>query len=434
MTLDAPAILGEPIKFPNGMSAPNRFLKSAMTERLCTYDDNDLDARGKPTPEYVKAYEEWGKGQIGVVVLGNIPVHREGLEAKKNAIIDKTSSWDAVEAFKPVIAATKAHGSLCIGQLTHGGRQVSEDVTKHPVSSSDVQAPPMGGMTFAKPRPLTLEEIDDLVDRWAYAAEVLFKAGADGAQLHGAHGYLLSQFLSSRVNKRTDDYGGPLENKSRIVFRIIDEIKKRVDTSKFILSMKLNSSDFAEGGFTDDESKILCQQLEAAGLDLIELSGGTYESMAFEHKRDSTKKREAYFIEFAQQIRPTLKKTVLCVTGGFRSAHAMAEAVSSGATQMVGLARPLTAEPYLCRDILSGKSQGAKPNKGAHQLTTGLSIIQIGAMSTGQPIPDLSDEATCRDLEAVLMGKKTMDEIKQTKPHEEQELKGYPGDGQSRAE
>lgn len=151
---------------------------------------------------------------------------------------------------------------LCIGQLTHGGRQVSEEVTKHPVSSSDVQAPPMGGMTFAKPRPLTLEEIDDLVDRWAHAAEVLYKAGADGAQLHGAHGYLLSQvrmfapifinvinfcpslqFLSSRVNKRTDQYGGPLENKSRIVFRIIEEIKKRVDTSKFILSMKLNSSE-----------------------------------------------------------------------------------------------------------------------------------------------------------------------------------------------
>jgi hypothetical protein len=112
----------------------------------------------------------------------------------------------------------------------------------------------------------------------------------------------------------------------------------------------------------------------------------------------------------------------------------MAEAISSGATQMVGLARPLTAEPYLCRDILSGKSQGAKINKGAHQLTTGLSIIQIGAMSTGQPIPDLSDEATCRDLEAVLMGKKTMEEIKQAKPHEEQEIKGYPGDGQSRAQ
>ncbi|KAJ9112636.1 hypothetical protein QFC19_000656 [Naganishia cerealis] len=434
MAIDAPAILGEPITFPNGMSAPNRFLKSAMTERLCTYDDNDLDARGKPTPEYVKTYEEWGKGQIGVVVLGNIPIHREGLEAKKNAIIDKTSTWDPVEAFKPVIAATKAHGSLCIGQLTHGGRQVSEDVSKHPVSSSDVQSPPLGGMTFAKPRPLTIEEINDLVDRWAYAAEVLYKAGADGAQLHGAHGYLLSQFLSSRVNKRTDDYGGPLENKSRIVFRIIDEIKKRVDTSKFILSMKLNSADFAEGGFTGDESKILCQQLEAAGLDLIELSGGTYESLAFEHKRESTKQREAYFIEFAQQVRPMLKKTVLCVTGGFRSAHAMAEAVSSGATQMIGLARPLTAEPYLCRDILAGKSQGAKPNKGTSALTTGLSIIQIGAMSTGQPIPDLSNEATCKDLEAVLMGKKSMEEIKQAKPHKEQETKAYQGDGQSRAQ
>lgn len=112
----------------------------------------------------------------------------------------------------------------------------------------------------------------------------------------------------------------------------------------------------------------------------------------------------------------------------------MAEAISSGATQMVGLARPLTAEPYLCRDILAGRSTGAKPSAANPQLTTGLSIIQIGAMATGQPIPDLSDEATCRELEDVLMGKKTMDEVKKAKPHEAQELKAYPGDGQSRAE
>jgi hypothetical protein len=123
-----------------------------------------------------------------VIVLGNLPVSRTDLEAKKNAIIDAKSPWDAVEAFKPVIAAAKAHGSLVIGQTTHGGRQVSEDVNKNPVSSSDVQSPPLGGMTFAKPRPLTVPEIDDLVKAWGHAADVLYKAGADGVQLHSAHG------------------------------------------------------------------------------------------------------------------------------------------------------------------------------------------------------------------------------------------------------
>jgi 2,4-dienoyl-CoA reductase-like NADH-dependent reductase (Old Yellow Enzyme family) len=110
-----------------------------------------------------------------------------------------------------------------------------------------------------------------------------------------AHGYLLSQFLSARVNKRTDKYGGPLENRSRIVFEIIDAIKARVPKS-FLLSMKLNSADFAEGGFNEDESGKVCRMLEEAGVDLIELSGGSYESLAFEHKKESTKKRESYFM------------------------------------------------------------------------------------------------------------------------------------------
>lgn len=162
------------------------------------------------TPNMTADRARHAQGKIGVIVLGNLPVSRTDLEAKKNAVIDARSPWDAVEAFKPVIAAAKAHGSLCIGQTTHGGRQVSEDVNKvrrapkegdpraridssslrpqNPVSSSDVQSPPLGGMTFAKPRPLTVSEIDDLVKAWGHAAEVLYKAGADGVQLHSAHG------------------------------------------------------------------------------------------------------------------------------------------------------------------------------------------------------------------------------------------------------
>lgn len=133
-----------------------------------------------------------------------------------------------------------------------------------------------------------------------------------------AHGYLLSQFLSSRVNKRNDKWGGSLENKSRIVFRVIEEIKKRVDTSKFLISIKMNSADFSEGGLTEEESREVAKQLDEAGLDLIELSGGSYESLAFSHQKESTKNREAFFIEFAEKVRPQLKNAVLCVTGGFR--------------------------------------------------------------------------------------------------------------------
>jgi len=209
----------------SGLTAPTSTLKSAMTERECGYDHEHPENRGKVTPEYIKTYEEWGKGKIGVIILGNIPIDYEGLEARGNMIVDERSSFDPVENLKEAVKASKAHGSLVIGQLTHGGRQTSIDVTGKegkPVSASDVQCPSFGGMEFNQPRPLSVEEIKTLVQRWAYGAEVLHKAGADGMQLHGAHGYLLSQFLSARTNKRTDDYGGNFENRSRIVFEILD--------------------------------------------------------------------------------------------------------------------------------------------------------------------------------------------------------------------
>ncbi|POY71493.1 hypothetical protein BMF94_5806 [Rhodotorula taiwanensis] len=412
-------VIGQEYTFRiSGKKAPTRTLKSAMTERLCTFDQENLDERGKPTPEYIKLYEEWGKGKIGVIVLGNLPVSRTDLEAKKNAIIDARSPWDAVEAFKPVIAAAKAHGSLVIGQATHGGRQVSEDVNKNPVSSSDVQSPPLGGMTFAKPRPLTVAEIDDLVKAWGHAADVLYKAGADGIQLHSAHGYLLSQFLSGRVNRRTDAYGGSLENRYRIIKRIIEEIRTRVPDEKFMLSIKINSADFSDGGLTTDESRQVCQWLDAAGLDLIELSGGTYESLAFEHKKESTKKREAFFIEFAEALKPVIQRATICVTGGFRSKAAMEQAISEGSTDLVGLARPLCSEPYLIRDIVEGKSEGAKENKSPSPVSTATAIYEIGCIATGKPLPDMTDDKVAQEVVAIATGQKRPED----KPVEDQNV------------
>lgn len=144
-------------------------------------------------------------------------------------------------------------------------------------------------MKFGPARALKLEEVEDVVRRFVWAARKSYEAGADGIQLHCAHGYLLSQFVSPKVNKRTDKYGGNLENRTRILFEIIEGIKKQVLDSKFLLSIKINSQDFIEGGFSEEESRETCQKLEEAGIHLIELSGGTYESMAFSHKKESTK-------------------------------------------------------------------------------------------------------------------------------------------------
>lgn len=397
-------ILASPVTFKGGRAAPNRILKSAMTERLCTYHETDLGARGKPTPEYIRLYKVWGEGQIGTIILGNIPIHRENLEAKGNPIIDRDSPWDPVEAFKPVIAAANAHGSLVIGQLTHGGRQTPSYINPNPVSASESKCPDCIGITFSKARALSIEEIKDLVDRWAYAAEVLYKAGADGAQLHCAHGYLLSQFLSPRINQRTDQYGGSLDNRSRIIFEIVSEIKNRITDPKFILSIKYNSHDFIDGGFSVEDSKEMAKKMEAAGVELIELSGGTYEHVPFIAMKESTQRREGFFIEFAERIRPHLTgASVLALTGGFRSLEGMHAALENHTCDVIGLGRPLVNEPHLAAQILTGKADGARKNLVPDALQIRAAYIVLRQIGTGCARSDLGDpedvKKICEELE-----------------------------------
>ena len=132
-----------------------------------------------------------------------------------------------------------------------------------------------------------------------------------------------------------------------------------MNDSSFIICVKINSVEFQPGGQTPEDCRDLCVKLEEAQVDFVDLSGGTFEGRAFEHKKESTKARESYFIEFAELIRPLLKKTKVSVTGGFRTANAMVSAVRDGACDGVGLGRPLGAEPYLCKEILEGRVLGA---------------------------------------------------------------------------
>lgn len=168
--------------------------------------------------------------------------------------------------------------------------------------------------------------------------------------------------MSLTTNKRTDEYGGDLDNRSRIIFEIIEEVHRRVADPSFIVCVKINSVEFQPGGQTPADCKNLCLKLEQAKVDFVDLSGGTFEGRAFEHKKESTKARESYFIEFAEMIRPLMKKTKVYVTGGFRTASGMARAVQDGACDGVGIGRPLGAEPYLCKEILEGRVTGAIEN------------------------------------------------------------------------
>lgn len=248
------------------------------------------------------------------------------------------------------------------------------------------------GSTFAKPRAATHEDIQDIVQGFAYAASYLEKAGFDGLQLHGAHGYLLAQFLSQSTNRRTDEYGGSLTNRARIVVEIGQAIRK-VTSPSFILGIKLNSVEWQEGGFDVDEARKICKILEENRFDFVELSGGTYEKLVFYHERESTKKREAFFIEFAEKIVPELTRTKVYVTGGFRTVGAMVRALD--AIDGIGIARPLCQEPLLCKDILSGRLKGAVEQKidlTDVSLTTLAGGTQIRQLGKGQEPIDLGDQ------------------------------------------
>jgi 2,4-dienoyl-CoA reductase-like NADH-dependent reductase (Old Yellow Enzyme family) len=215
-------------------------------------------------------------------------VNYTSIEAYGNPIF-RDNHDDRLAQYKALIDASKAHGSLFVAQLSHVGRQGGKALNPEPVSASDVQLMvKFGGNEFAKPRPLNKKEIEGVVEDFAESAFWCWKAGADGAQIHCAHGYLLAQFISPSTNKRTDEYGGSLENRSRIVFEIIDKIREKVPDKTFSVSVKLNSVEFQDGGITTEDFQDLCIKLEKYEVDFVDLSGGTFEARAFKHAKEST--------------------------------------------------------------------------------------------------------------------------------------------------
>lgn len=379
--------LGQSLHFPfSDRTAPNRFMKAAMTERVSSWDPKDIGARGVPSQSLINMYRRWGEGQFGVILTGNVMVDYHSLEAPGNPIVPYNAPFSGprFDAFKELATVGKAHGSLIVAQVSHPGRQVESRLNKDPISASDVQLEgEIMGMRFEKPHAASKDEIKDLVNRFAYAAKFLHKAGYDGVELHGAHGYLLAQFLSQTTNKRTDEYGGSLTNRARIIVEIADAIRKDIPASSgFVLGIKINSVEFQQSGFQPDEAKELVSLLEDHKFDFVELSGGTYESLAFNHKRESTVKRESFFIEFADQIVPALTKTRSYVTGGLKTVGAMVKALD--VVDGVGLARPAAAEFHLPKDMLEGKVKGAiepkleADNFGLQNVAAGTQMRQVG--------------------------------------------------------
>uniref|UniRef100_A0A914XVR4 NADH:flavin oxidoreductase/NADH oxidase N-terminal domain-containing protein n=1 Tax=Panagrolaimus superbus TaxID=310955 RepID=A0A914XVR4_9BILA len=311
-----PTILGEKLIFPTTKRiAKNRFLKSALSEYAAAWDPSNPAITGLANDIHTNMYEKWAAGGYGVVVTGNIMTHEDHLESPGNTIITKElDSPERRKIWKEIALKSKRHGAILIAQLGNAGRQTQAVVNANPFSASDIQLKQaFEARKFGKPIPLSLKQIQtEIIDRFVFASKFLYGAGFDGIQLHGAHGYLIAQFLSRTTNKRTDKYGGTPKNRARIIVDIYNAIRTEIPaTTGFIIGIKLNSVEFQEEGLTNDEAVEIAQEIDKAGLDFIELSGGTYEAFSFKHRRETTIKRESFFLEFAEKIKPVIKNAIV---------------------------------------------------------------------------------------------------------------------------
>ena len=337
--------LTQPLTLPNGTVVPNRIAKAALSECLSS-------PGFAPGDEIKTLYRRWATSGQGLTVTGNVMVDERYIGEPGNVVVEDRRHWDDLVEWASIV---KSEGSVALVQINHPGRQTPRSLVSKPVAPSAVAVPGMAG-SFATPRELTGEEIEEIIQRCATTAGIVTAAGFDGVQIHGAHGYLVSQFLSPLSNQRTDKWGGTPENRRRFVLELVKAMRAAIGDK--VLAIKLNSADFQQGGFSEDESLVVVDALVEAGIDMLEVSGGTYSSAAMmgldDSLRESTRKREAYFLDYALRVRAAHPQLPLMLTGGFRTVEAMNDAVASGGIDIVGLGRPLTLEPDVPGALLSG--------------------------------------------------------------------------------
>lgn len=342
--------LSQALRLPCGASLPNRLAKAAMTEGLA-------DRYLRATPKLCRLYERWSNGGAGLLITGNVQIDKRVLERPGNVAIDGNGGIKELEDWAE---AGTYNGNQLWMQISHAGRQAPWYVSWEPLAPSPVQLDILG--TYRKPRAVTEAEIKEFIARWAMVAGVAKDAGFTGVQIHAAHGYLLSSFLSPVVNRRSDQWGGSLENRSRFLIETIRAVRKRVGPD-FPVAIKLNSADFQRGGFAFEDCLKLVETLNQEGLDLLEVSGGSYEQprlLGYEgdakkvEGESSTAQREAYFLKYAKQVRAIAKMPVM-VTGGFRSREVMVQALASGDADVIGLGRPLCGDPELPTKLLEAE-------------------------------------------------------------------------------
>ncbi|MEJ4098756.1 DJ-1/PfpI family protein [Corynebacterium mastitidis] len=326
-----------PYHFPSGATTPNRIVKAAMEESLSTRDH-------LPSENLFELYRAWARGGAGTLITGNVMVHDAALTGPRGVVLDE---HQPLEPFRQWARAAHEHGAKIWMQINHPGRQVNAQQAGVAWAPS-AKAVEVGSKraTFPTSTPMTTEQIEATIARFVSSARLAEEAGFDGVEVHAAHGYLLSQFLSPITNLRTDEWGGTLHNRARMLLETVRGIRNVV-SPQFVVSVKLNSADFQRGGFDLEDAQEVIAMLAPLGVDLVELSGGSYESPAMTGRSaDSrTRSREAYFLDMTRSLLSN-SPIPLMLTGGIVRPSVAQEILDSGAA-LVGVGTALAAEPAL---------------------------------------------------------------------------------------
>ncbi|GAA2182287.1 NADH:flavin oxidoreductase/NADH oxidase family protein [Brooklawnia cerclae] len=326
-----------PLELPNGSTLSSRLAKAAMEENMA--GPGQL-----PDERLFRLYERWSRGGAGLLITGNVMVYAEAMTGPAGVVLDADSP---LEPFRQWATAARSGGSQVWMQINHPGRQVYADMPGVAWGPSAIRVS-MGRQSgrFAEPSEMTPAQIADTVRRFADTARRAEDAGFDGVEVHAAHGYLLSQFLSPVSNKRTDQWGGSLENRARVLLDVVRAIDAAISPS-FTVAVKINSADFQRGGFDAGDAKTVIDLLAPLGVDLVELSGGSYESPAMSGRPagERTQAREAYFLALAKDL-VTTSPVPLMLTGGI-ARRPVAEQVLASGVALVGMGTALAVDPDL---------------------------------------------------------------------------------------
>jgi 2,4-dienoyl-CoA reductase-like NADH-dependent reductase (Old Yellow Enzyme family) len=325
------------LTLPNGAVIPNRIAKAAMEENMADKDH-------APSVHLIRLYRAWAEGGAGLLITGNVMVDRRAMTGPGGVVLESALHAERFEAWA---ATARAHGSHIWMQLNHPGRQMPAALGQPTIAPSAVPLD-LGNFSrqFAAPRAMTEDDIAEVRQRFVDAALLAEQFGYNGVQIHAAHGYLISQFLSPRTNRRNDRWGGAIGNRARLLLEIVRAVRAAVGGG-FAVAVKLNSADFQRGGFSTDDARSVVEMLNPLGVDLIELSGGSYEAPAMQGQaRDGrTLAREAYFLEFARELRAAARVPIM-VTGGIRRLAVVEQVLGSG-IDMAGIGTALALDPAL---------------------------------------------------------------------------------------